>query len=121
MRRAVVGGVALVAALVPSLALALTSGEFVAKADKLKAQGMMAMMSSDLGLLQREMKAVGQAWRADVDTARAQGRTDLGCPPPKGQVKMPPDQLVAAFRAMPAATPLKQAFYRHMAQRFPCR
>jgi hypothetical protein len=111
----------LFAALVPSLALAMTTGEFVAKADKLKAQGMMAMMSSDIGLLQNEMKTVGMAWRADVDAARAKGRTDMGCPPPKGQSRMTPDELIAAFRAMPAGTPVKAAFYRHMAQRFPCR
>lgn len=112
---------ALVAALAPSLALAMTTGEFVAKADKLKAQGMMAMMSSDIGLLKNEMKAVGLAYRADVTAARAKGRTDLGCPPPKGQAKMEAAQLIAAFRAMPPATPVKAAFYRHMAQRFPCR
>jgi len=112
---------ALVAALVPALALAMTTGEFVAKADKLKAQGMMAMMSSDIGLLRDEMKTVGLAWRGDVDAARAKGRTDLGCPPPKGQTKVDPEELVNAFRAMPAATPVKTAFYRHMANRFPCR
>lgn len=109
------------ATLVPSLALAMTTGEFIAKADKLKARGMMAMMSSDIGLLRDEMKAVGLAYRADVTAARGKGRTDLGCPPPKGQAKMEAAQLIAAFRAMPPATPVKAAFYRHMAQRFPCR
>jgi hypothetical protein len=106
---------ALVAALVPSLALAMTTGEFVAKAD------MMAMMSSDVGLLQAEMKSVGMAWRADVDAARAKGDKRFGCPPPKGQSRMTPDELITAFRAVPAATPVKLAFYRHMAQKFPCR
>ncbi len=112
---------ALVAALAPSLALAMTTGEFVAKADKLKAQGMMAMMSSDVGLLQKEIKAAGLAWRADVDAAKAKGDKRLGCPPAKGQVKMNSAELITAFRAMPAGTPVKAGFYRHMAQRFPCR
>lgn len=112
---------ALVAALVPSLALGMTTGEFVAKADKLKAQGMMAMMSPDVGLLRDEMKAVGQAWRADVDAARLKGDKRFGCPPPKGQSRMKADELITAFRAMPPGTPVKTAFYRHMAQRFPCR
>jgi len=120
MRR-FLGAAALLAALAPSFALAMTTGEFVAKADKLKAQGMMAMMSSDIGLLQNEMKAVGLAYRADVTAARAKGRTDLGCPPPKGQVKMESSQLIATFRAAPPGTPVKTAFYRMMAQRFPCR
>jgi hypothetical protein len=116
-----IGAAALAAALAPLLALAMTTGEFVAKADKLKAQGMMAMMSSDIGLLRNEMKAVGTAWRADVDAAQARGDKRFGCPPPKGQVKMDPGQLVTAFRAVPPATPVKIAFYRHMAQTYPCR
>ncbi len=116
---------AIIAAIMPSFAQAMSVAEFLAKADKLKAQGMMAMMSSDVGLLQNEIKAVGQAWRIDVDAARAKGRTDLGCPPPKGQVKMDSDQLMAAFRAVPAAQratmSVKQAVYQYMRGRFPCR
>lgn len=112
---------ALAIAFVPALAFAMTTGEFVAKADKLKAQGMMAMMSSDVSLLRDEIKTVGQAWRTDVDAARAKGRTDMGCPPPKGKSQMRSEELIASFRSMPPATPVKTAFYRHMAKKFPCR
>jgi hypothetical protein len=120
MRR-LAAAVTLLAVLAPSLALAMTTGEFVSKADKLKAQGMMAMMSPDAGLLQREMKAISIAWRADVEAATAKGDKRYGCPPPKGTVKMDAGQLITAFRTMPPETPLKLAVYRHMAQRFPCR
>ncbi len=109
----------------PSVAQAMSVAEFLTKADKLKAMGMMAMMSSDVGLLQNEVKMASTSWRADVDAARAKGRTDLGCPPPKGQVKMNSDDLIAAFRAVPktqaATMSVKQAIYQYMRGRFPCR
>lgn len=116
---------ALAAIALPTVAQAMSVAEFLAKTDKLKAMGMMAMMSSDVGLLQNEVKTAGAAWRADVDAARAKGRTDLGCPPPKGQVKMDSDELIAVLRAVPkaqaATMSVKQAIYQYMRGRFPCR
>lgn len=119
MKRSAVA--ATVVALAPSLALAMTTGEFVAKADKLKAKGMMAMMSPEIGVLRAEMKTVGEAYRADVTAARAKGRTDLGCPPPKGKASVKSDELIASLRAMPPSLSVKAGFYRMMAQKFPCR
>lgn len=109
----------------PMTANAMTVAEFLAKAEALKAKGMVAMLSSDIGLLRGEMKAATSTYRIDVDAARAKGRTDLGCPPPKGQVKVDSDMVMADLAAVPKAvqakTTVKSAFYAAMARRFPCR
>ncbi len=104
---------------------AMTVAEFLAKADALKAKGMMAMMSSDLPVVRGEMQAATTAYRTEVDAARAKGRTDLGCPPPKGQAKLSSDIIMADFAAIPkpaqARTPVKVALYDVMRKRYPCK
>jgi hypothetical protein len=109
----------------PIGASAMTVAEFLAKANALKAKGLMAMVSSDLGLVKNEFKTATGTWRADVEAARAKGRTDLGCPPPKGQVKMDSDMVMADLAAVPKAlqpkVSVKTAFYDAMAKRFPCK
>ena len=76
MRKAALAGLLLA---VPVAANAMTVAEFLAKAEGLKAKGMMAMMSSDLPTVRGEMQAATGAYRTDVDAARVKGRTDLGC------------------------------------------
>jgi hypothetical protein len=111
--------------IVPALAHAMTVAEFLARADALKAKGMMAMMSSDLPVVKGEMQAATTAYRTDVDAARAKGRTDLGCPPPKGQAKISSDMIMADLAAIPKAaqarTTVKTALYDAMRKRYPCR
>ena len=103
----------------------MSVADFLAKADALKAQGFLAMMSSDVGLLKAEIMTASQAYRADADAARARGQTNLGCPPPKGQARTSSDDLIAAFRKIPApqraGMSVKTALYGYMARRFPCR
>lgn len=125
----------LAAAVLPSAALATAPGEmsiaeFLPKAEALQAKGMGAMFSSDLKPVMAEMKAVGTSYRADLAQARAAGRTDLGCPPPKGspppegRKRMSPNELLDALRVVPpahrATTTVKTAFYAMMRRRFPC-
>lgn len=111
--------------MLPALANAMTVAEFLARADALKAKGMMAMMSSDLKVVRGEMQAATTAYRAEVDAARANGRTDLGCPPPKGQAKIGSDAIMADFAAIPkgaqARMTVKSALYDVMRKRYPCR
>jgi hypothetical protein len=111
--------------IVPALAHAMTVAEFLVRADALKAKGMMAMMSSDLPVVKGEMQAATTAYRTDVDAARAKGRTDLGCPPPKGQAKISSDMIMADLAAIPKAaqarTTVKTALYDAMRKRYPCR
>ena len=98
---------------------------FLGKADALKSKGMFAMMSSDVGLLQTEMKAAFAAYRADVDAAVAAKRPPPGCPPPKGSAKISSDEVIADFRTVPAAQQakisVKTAVYAMMKKRYPCR
>jgi hypothetical protein len=109
----------------PVAASAMTVAEFLAKAEALKAKGMMAMMSSDLPVVRGEMQAATTAYRTDVDAARAKGRTELGCPPPKGQAKISSDTIMADLAAIPKAVQakvsVKAGLYAAMAKRFPCR
>jgi hypothetical protein len=122
VRKMIVAGAMLV---LPVTVNAMTVAEFLAKANALKAKGMLAMMSSDLGVVKGEFKTATGNWRADVDAARAKGRTDLGCPPAKGQVKMDSDMVMADLAAVPPALQprisVKTAFYDAMAKRFPCK
>lgn len=103
----------------------MTVAEFLARAEALKAKGMMAMMSSDLPVIRGEMQAATSSYRADVDAARAKGRTDLGCPPPKGQAKISSDTIMADLAAIPKAAQakmtVKAGLYAAMAKRYPCR
>ena len=109
----------------PVAASSMTVAEFLARAEALKAKGMMAMMSSDLPVIRGEMQAATSTYRADVDAARAKGRTDLGCPPPKGQAKISSDTIMADLAAIPKAAQakmtVKAGLYAAMAKRYPCR
>lgn len=122
MRNIVVAGALLA---MPFAANAMTVAEFLAKADALKAKGMMAMMSSDISVLRSEMQAATTAYRTDVDAARAKGVTTLGCPPPKGQANISSDMVIADFAALPKPaqqrTTVKAGLYAFMTKRFPCR
>lgn len=128
-RLLIAAAAAMVAGVLPSSALAgppgtMSLAEFLPRAQALQKKGMGAMFSSDLKPVIAEFKAAGQAYRADLDVARAAGRTDLGCPPPKGKAKITPEQIMADFSATPpaerATTTTKTAFYRMMRKRFPC-
>jgi hypothetical protein len=105
-------------------ASAMTVAEFLAKANALKAKGMMAAFSSDIGLLKGEMAGVAASYRADLESARAAGRKPHSCPPPKGQTRMTSTDLLAELEKIPPARrsmSMKAAFYGIMARRYPCR
>jgi hypothetical protein len=96
---------------------------FLVKADALKAKGMLAMMSSDIGVLKAEMKTVGTAYRAQLKSDKAAGRAPHSCPPPKSA--MDSEELIGHFRTVPVAqrptTSVKSAFYGLMKKKYPCR
>ncbi len=96
----------------------MSVGTFVTKADALKKKGVMAMMSSDIGLLKREMGAVTVAYRNDIKSARTSGKPPHSCPPAKGS--MSSDDLIAHFRTLPANTAIKTGFYGLMKKKYPC-
>ncbi len=74
---------------------AMTVQAFLDKADALKAKGMMALFSPDIGVLKNEFMAADKGWRDQAATARPPV-----CPPPKG-AKIDSDQILAMLRAIP--------------------
>lgn len=116
----------LLLSLAPATVHAMSVADFLAKAERLKARGFLAIGSPDLKLLMTEMKAVGAAYRADTTGARAAGRTPHSCPPPKGskQARLGSEAFLTELRAIPPAdrerTSMKDAFYAIMKRRFPC-
>ena len=115
---------AALAVIVPVGALhAMTVAAFLEKADALQARGMMAMFSSDIGLLKGEVTSAGAALRNEVAAARRAGRQPAFCAPE--QVRMSSNELLAFFRAIPPAQrqrlEVRDAMRFYMVRRFPCR
>ncbi|MEQ1548713.1 MAG: hypothetical protein ABL918_08700 [Chakrabartia sp.] len=95
---------------------------FLAKADGLKAKGMLAMMSPDFKSLMAEMNVVQTGYRAEIKSAKAARRPLHSCPPAKATVNS--DELLAHFRTIPTQqrpeTSVKTGFYGLMKKRYPC-
>lgn len=95
---------------------------FLAKADALKAKGIMAMMSSDIGLLKSEVQSAGLAYRAERKASEAKGNPPEICKPENA--KLDSDELMASFRTIPAAmrpkTTVKQGMIALLRKKFPC-
>lgn len=117
-------GLAMLAALAPVAAQAMTVSEFLAKADALKAKGVLALASSDIGLLQQEIASASDAYRAGLAAQVAAGKKPSSCPPPKGTAKITSDDIIANFKSLPAARQkanVKDAFAAFMTKRYPCK
>ena len=95
---------------------------FLAKADALKAKGAMALFSSDIGVLKREMQNAGLQLRAERQADIKAGRKASSCPPAKAALNS--DELISAMRAVPPAdrsrTPVKAVLRAHLIHKFPC-
>ena len=95
---------------------------FLAKADALKAKGMMALASSDIGVLKAEGKAAGDTYRARIKADKAKKLPPHSCPPAKAALKS--DDLLAHFRTYNAAqrqqVSVRTAFADLMKKRYPC-
>jgi hypothetical protein len=113
---------ALCASGTPAFAQNMPVSTFLEKADALKAKGMMAMLSSDIGLLKAEVQAAALSYRKERKAAEAAGRKPEVCPPEKGSLNT--DELTASFRAIPAEarprTTIKQAWIGFMKRKYPC-
>jgi hypothetical protein len=95
---------------------------FLEKADALKAKGMMAMFSSDAGILKNEVQAAALSYRKERKASEAAGRKPEVCPPEKGSLDS--DELIAMFRTIPAEarprTTVRQAWVSYMKRKYPC-
>ena len=122
MRRAVIAAVLLI---VPGAAQAMSVADFLGKADALKAKGILALGSPDIALLRDEITKASDAYRLRLDQEKAAGKKPASCPPPKGTAKVTSDDIIADFRAIPAARrggiSVSKAFAAFMTKRYPCK
>ena len=97
--------------------------EFLEKASRLEARGPLALFSSDLKLLEREVKGGASRYRARLDSDTAEGRRPDACPPRGMEISS--DELLAHFRSIPAARRARMdvgdAFAHFIRTRHPCR
>lgn len=105
-------------------AQAMTVAEFLARAHALQARGILAIGSPEIAALRDEMMRIADAYRNDLEAARAAHRPPQSCPPPRGQAKMSSQELIAELDKIPPAQrgmDLRVAFYAVMKRRYPCR
>lgn len=103
-------------------AQAMPVSEFLAKADALQKKGAMALFSSDLGLLKKQIQSSGKALRAEQVAAEKAGRKPATCLPAK-PAAISSDEVLTHFRAIPPAQrgmSVKAAFASLMRKKFPC-
>ena len=110
------GAAALAALFLCGPAAAMSAADFIAKADALKAKGMMAMFSSDLSLLKADFTAGAKAWRR-------QAHEPTACPPKA--IKLSSDEIYNLIAAVPAAhrttTSSRDAIIAGLNRKYPCR
>ena len=101
---------------------AMDVATFLGKADALRAKGPMALFSSDIGLLKREVTTASGALRAERLAEVKAGRKPAYCPPAKGSMNS--DELLAAMRAVPPTerprTDIGTVLRSIMIRKFPC-
>ena len=100
----------------------MSAGDFLAKAEKLQAQGPMALFSSDLSVLKAEGKRAAQLYKADLLKQKQAGVAPHSCPPEK--IAMNSDEILGYLKGLSPAQKkqsYRSAFYGLMKQKFPCK
>ena len=94
---------------------------FMAKVEALRAQGAMALFSSDYGVLKAEVTGSAQAFRRQIKAEAASGKPSA-CPPERAALTS--DDILAHMRLYPVATrsriPVSDAVADLFRKRFPC-
>lgn len=113
----------LLAAIPLTGASAMPVSTFLAKADALQKKGPLALFSSDLKLLTKQVKADAGALRTERLAAKAAGRPQAFCPP-EGGIKLTDRDILDAMKQVPPAqrarTDTKAALKVYLAKRNPC-
>jgi hypothetical protein len=120
MRRWLVS-LAAVVIIMPVAAQAMTVDQFLAKANALKAQGMMALLSPDIGVLKAEMADAVQALKAEKAARKAAGQPPRVCAPEGTRLSQ--NEMLGSLAALPPAQragSLKDGVSQVMRNRFPC-
>lgn len=116
--------VALLLIALPATALqaqAMPVSTFLAKADALKKKGPMALFSSDIGLLKKEIQNSAKGMRAEQVAATKAGRKSPYCMPAKAAINS--NELLDHFRSIPPAQrnmPVRSAFASLVRKKYPC-
>lgn len=101
---------------------AMSVATFLAKVEALKAKGMMAVFSSDIGVLKAEVTGSAQAYRRQLKTEAASGQQPSACPPERATLNS--NELIAHMQSYPvAARPrvsVSAAVGDLFRKRFPC-
>lgn len=96
----------------------MTVATFLQKSDSLERRGVLAAMSPDAKILQREAQASFEDWLR-------QARPPLACPPKGSSFRGDPQRFLAMLRAVPpeqrAHISVREVFRRDWNKRWPCR
>ena len=96
----------------------MTVETFLQKSDSLERRGVLAAMSPDAKVLQREAQASFEDWIR-------QARPPVACPPKGRTFRGDPQRFLAMLRAVPPAQrshiSVREAFRRDWNKRWPCR
>ena len=116
-----IAGVAVAIAL-PADAQTMSVGAFLTRAEPLRANPLMALMSPDYAALKAEADAATRQLRADAAARRAAGKPPIACVPDGERIGIT-DMLAGLDSLSPAdkRLPLKDGYARVLARRFPCR
>ena len=113
----------LMIALPASAAQAMDVATFLAKADALQGKGMLALFSSDIGLLKREITDDVKALVDEARAAASAGRPHPFCPQP-GRMALNSNEILATMRTVPAAerprTDVRQPLKTLLSRKYPC-
>ncbi|MBU6393329.1 MAG: hypothetical protein KGQ75_02025 [Sphingomonadales bacterium] len=100
---------------------AMSVATFLAKAEALKAKGMMALFASDVSLLKSEVANAAAAYRRQLRQEAITGKPSA-CPPEHAALNS--DDLMAQMRTYPATDrpriPVTQAVADLIRKRYPC-
>ncbi|TCQ10867.1 hypothetical protein [Sphingomonas sp. PP-CC-3A-396] len=119
--KAVVTALLMVGVAMPASA-AMTVGTFLARANALRDQGPMALMSPDLPALKAEAKAATNQLKADRAARAAAGKPPIACVPEGESVGIM--DMLDGLNELPASyqkRPLKDGYARVLANLYPCR
>lgn len=100
---------------------AMTVQTFLTRADALKAQGPMALMSPDFPVLKGEAQTATAALKADRDARKATGKPPIACPPEGQSIGIM--QMLDGLAALSPAEkrlPLKDGYAKVLAKTYPC-
>ena len=121
MKRAILAATVAALFAVPASA-EMSVATFLMKTDALKAKGILALGSPDIGVLREEVKAATIKYRDTIKDAKAKGKKPHSCPPEK--LKMNSDDLIAHFKTVPQnqakRISVRASFFDMMKKRYPC-